>query len=167
MNSTKGGKMNSIICGDSLEVLKTLADESVDMIMTSPPYWGLRNYDVEGQLGLESTFAEYLEKILQITKELKRILTPMGSLWWNHGDSYSSVGKSGGDFGQDGKITKGLSGRSRTKDFKEKSLIGQPWRVAIKMCDEQGWILRSDIKWIKQILLYKERRTIGSVMPTS
>src|SRR3990167_11102130 len=121
-------EINKIIQGDSLEVLKTLPDESVDMIMTSPPYFGLRNYFEVGQIGLEQTFDEYLKKILAITLELKRILKPEGSFWLNMGDSFASVGKIGGDFGQDGKITKGESGRSRTNEFPEKSLIGQPWR---------------------------------------
>src|SRR3990167_7377116 len=150
--------MNEIICGDTTEALRTLGDESVDCIITSPPYWGLRNYGVEKQLGLEKTFVEYLENILYVTKELKRILKPGGSLWWNHGDSYANQ-KVGNQV--DSSFKKGKTHLS------EKSLLGQPWRVAIRMCDEQGWILRSDIKWIKQILLWKEKRTIGSVMPAS
>src|SRR6266550_1090714 len=116
-------EINKIICGDSLEVLKTLPNDFVDCIITSPPYWGLRNYGAGGQIGLEKTFAEYLDKMMLLISELKRILKPSGSLWLNMGDSYASVGKSGGDFGQEGntKISQKYQGRSRTTDFQEKS----------------------------------------------
>src|SRR3990167_329022 len=83
-------EVNKIICGDSLSVLKTLPDDSVDMIMTSPPYFGLRNYGEACQIGLEQTFDEYLKKILAITLELKRVLKSGGSFWLNIGDSYGA-----------------------------------------------------------------------------
>src|SRR5262245_66321642 len=81
---------NKIICGDVVEVLKTLPDECVDCIVTSPPYYGLRDYGVEGQVGLEKTLGEYLDKMLAITAELKRVLKGTGTMWWNHGDNYST-----------------------------------------------------------------------------
>src|SRR3989304_2015763 len=74
MDEINEGKMNEIICGDSLEVLKTLADESVDCVITSPPYWGLRDYGVDGQLGLEPHFNEYIDKLIAIFDEVKRVL---------------------------------------------------------------------------------------------
>ena len=81
---------NQIIYGDVLVVLKTFHDDSIDCVLTSPPYYGLRDYGVEGQIGLEKTLDEYLEKMLAITAELKRVLKPTGTLWWNHGDSYGT-----------------------------------------------------------------------------
>ena len=80
--------MNKIFQGDALTVLKTLQDESVDCVITSPPYYGLRNYGIEGQIGLEDTFEEYLEKILKIVAEIKRILKKTGTFWLNMGDCY-------------------------------------------------------------------------------
>ena len=100
-------------------------------------------------------------------QEIKRVLEPTGNLWLNMGDSYASSGKIGGDFTFAGNISKEYQGRARTNDFQKKSLLGQPWRLAIKMIDEGGWILRNDIVWAKQIYLHSERRTKGSVMPTS
>ena len=82
--------INKIICGDSLSVLKTFPNESVDLVITSPPYYALRNYGVDGQLGLEKTFEEYLEKILAITAEIKRVLKKTGQFWLNMGSSYSN-----------------------------------------------------------------------------
>lgn len=79
---------NKIICGDALKELKQIPNETIDMVITSPPYYGLRNYGIAGQIGLEKTFQEYLENILAITAEIKRVLKKSGSLWLNLGDSY-------------------------------------------------------------------------------
>lgn len=130
--------INQIIQGDALEILKTFPDDCVDLVITSPPYYSLRNYGVEGQIGLEETFNEYLDKILKITAELKRVLKKTGQLWWNHGDS-----------------------------FNDKCFFLQPERLVINMTDKQGWILRNKIVCAKQILLKKENKIIGSAMPTS
>lgn len=135
--------------GDAREELKQIDTESVDCCIVSPPYWRLRTYLPQGhplkdkEIGSERTREEHIATILSLTLELKRILKPIGSFWLNYGESYG--------IGNDC----------------EKSLLGIPWRIAIKMMDEQGWILRSDIKWIKQILLWNQKYTIGSVMPTS
>src|SRR3990167_7761373 len=83
-------ELNKIYQGDSLEILKTFPDKSVDCIVTSPPYYGLRHYDVKGQIGLEESLEEYLNKMLLITAELKRVLKKSGTLFWNHGDSYAN-----------------------------------------------------------------------------
>ncbi|KKN50447.1 hypothetical protein LCGC14_0632780 [marine sediment metagenome] len=91
-------KTNIILQGDSLEQLKTLPDESIDCVMTSPPYWALRDYGVEGQLGLESTFEEYINKLCDIFDEVKRVLKKTGTCWVNLGDTYYGSGKgAGGD----------------------------------------------------------------------
>jgi site-specific DNA-methyltransferase (adenine-specific) len=105
--------------GDSLSVLKTIPDDTVDCIMTSPPYWGQRCYE-NGGIGLENKPEYFIENLLKITKELYRVLKNTGSFWLNIGDTY-----------------------------KNKALQGIPWRVAIKMIDEQGWILRNDVVWNK------------------
>lgn len=158
---------NKIIQGDALEILKEVPDESVDMVITSPPYYALRNYGVDGQIGLEETFEEYLKKILAITNEVKRVLKKSGSFWLNLGDIYGGV--------KEGKIDKKVSDyvKENQKGIKkdlpksEKCLLMMPERIAIAMIDQQGWILRNKIKWAKQVLIKKENRTIGSVMPTS
>jgi len=131
-------KLNHIYQGDTLEVLKTFPDESVDCIITSPPYWGLRDYRVEGQIGLESTLEEYIEKILKITNELKRVLKKTGVMFWNHGSSYQ-----------------------------DKCDTMQNYRLILKMIDEQKWTLRDTIIWAKKIWIAKENKSIGNAMPCS
>lgn len=136
-----------ILSGDSLEVLKTLEKESIDCCVTSPPYWALRDYGVEGQLGLEKTFQEYVDKLCNIFDEVKRVLKKEGSLFVNIGDtymgnsSYSSAGRQG--FGKD-KI--GMINKKGT--VPNKSLCQIPNRFAIEMCN-RGWILRNEIIWHK------------------
>lgn len=150
--------IDTIILGDTLLTLKTLPDESVDMIITSPPYYGLRDYGVEGQLGLEKSLEEFIQNMLEITQELHRVLKKTGTLWWNHGDSYAGSGKGYGDKEADPKFKSILRGggtaRSRTlkperSDIPAKSLMLQAHRLVIRMIDEQGWILRNQIIWHK------------------
>lgn len=163
---------NKIYQGDALAVLKTLPDGFVDCIITSPPYYGLRDYGVEGQLGLEPTLEEFIDKMLLITAELKRVLKKTGTLWWNHGDSYAGSGKGYGDKQADPKFKSILRGggtaRSRTlrperSDIPAKSLMLQAHRLAIRMIDEQGWILRNQIIWHKPNVMpasIKDRFTV-------
>ena len=140
------------------------------------PIGSLRSYlpkdhpDKAKEIGSEPTFKEYLDKMMLIFAEVKRVLKPTGSFWLDMGDSYGANFRGGG-VETASKIQKGNKG---TIDFMgmsgkaEKSLIGQPWRMAIRMIDEQGWILRADINWIKQILVYKKDKkyTMGAVMPS-
>jgi site-specific DNA-methyltransferase (adenine-specific) len=147
--------LNKIIQGDNLEVLKTIPDECVDCIITSPPYWNLRDYGVDGQIGLEDTLEEYLLKLLLITAELKRVLKKTGTLWWNHGDSYGGTGSKGNY-----RDPKNLDERNGQM---EKSLLFQAHRLAIRMIDEQGWILRNQIIWHKPNVMpasVKDRFTV-------
>jgi len=140
-------KTNEIHCGDAAKILKEFPNESVDCIITSPPYYGLRDYGTEGQIGNEKTFDEYLDKILQITAELKRVLKKTGTLWWNHGDSYGGSGMGVGT-----KIYKESyqhEKRPETERGNTKCLMLQAHRLAIRMIDEQGWILRNQIIWHK------------------
>jgi len=108
------------ICGDSLDILKSFPDNCIDMAMTSPPYWGKREYEIAESIGLERKYAEYIDNLMTIFNELLRVLKPSGSFWLNIGDSYLN-----------------------------KNLLGIPWRVALRMCDEQGWILRNSVIWNK------------------
>jgi len=160
--------INKIICGDALLELKKLPDESIDLIITSPPYYGLRNYQVDGQIGLEKTFEEYLKKILEITAELKRVLKKTGTFFLNMGDCYGTHNSGGKGHSHNFKKEDiGQSWNKPKQNLSEKCMLMQPERLAIKMIDEQGWILRNKIKWAKQVLIKKQNRTIGSVMPTS
>ena len=187
-----------IIQGDCLEKLKELADESVDCCITSPPYWGLRDYGtaeweggdekckhkvgrfttphsskqgsnagsgdkqaqglcphcgakrVDDQLGLEKTPEEYVEKMVKVFAEVKRVLKKEGTVWLNLGDSYASTGKEGGDIDLDTgmDINRGRGRLNRHNLIKPKDLIGIPWRVAFAL-QADGWYLRQDIIWHK------------------
>jgi len=105
--------------GDALFVLKELPDSSIDCVMTSPPYWGKREYE-NGGIGLEKDYRDYVRHLAEIFLELKRVLKPTGSFWLNIGDSYQ-----------------------------RKNLLGIPWRVAFELTDNQGWILRNAVVWNK------------------
>lgn len=150
---------NLLLIGDVLERLRMLPDNSVDCIVTSPPYWGLRDYGVPGQLGLEETFDEYLAKMVLVFKELLRVLKPSGTCWVNMGDCYAGGGHGGGgSFAQDGircaeagtdKNRATRKGRMRSPSgLKDKDLVGQPWALAFAL-RAAGWYLRQDIIWHK------------------
>ncbi len=137
--------------GDANHALKLIDDETVDCVVTSPPYFWLRDYGVEGQIGLEETVDGYVSSLYSIMKEVYRVLKKQGTLFLNLGDTYySGKGKS---HGQDMKSKKRRFGlrvvdKSGGMDigYQRKSIIGIPWRVAIRMC-ESGWVLRSPIIW--------------------
>jgi DNA modification methylase len=136
-----------LLCGDALEVLKTLPSESVHCIVTSPPYWGLRNYGVDGQLGAETTPEEYVEKIVIIFREARRVLRKDGTLWLNIGDTSAAKRKyqvNDSKWGDVGNHT----GMMVPKGCKAKDLIGIPWMVAFALRVD-GWYLRSEIIWGK------------------
>lgn len=118
-----------IIIGDALLELKKLKSNSIDCIVTSPPYWGLRDYDIKGQIGLEKTPQQYINKIVDIFLEAKRVLKPTGTLWLNLGDSYSG-------------------GKKTSKPLTSKDIVGIPWKIAFAL-QQNGWILRQDIIWHK------------------
>ena len=145
---------NRILCGDSFKVLKTIPDESMDCVITSPPYWTLRDYGVKGQIGLELSVEEYLEKLIAIFDEVKRVLKPSGTCWANFGDTYANKTKGG----HQDKVKKNLFDSFMQKsvipklpvklDIPAKSLCMIPSRFAIQMI-ERGWILRNEIIWHK------------------
>lgn len=140
------------IQGDTRDMLPTLASGSVDCIVTSPPYFGLRDYGMGGQIGLEPTPADFVAEMVAVFRECRRVLRDDGTLWLNLGDSYANDGKWGGSSG--GKHVSALHGNSGigrgkvTTGLKPKDLIGIPWRVAFAL-QADGWYLRQDIIWSK------------------
>lgn len=137
--------------GDALDVLREMPDQSVDCCVTSPPYFGLRDYGVAGQYGLEASPAEYVETMRAVFAEVRRVLADDGTLWLNIGDSYqSSGGKEGvGPNAVVGSTKRQEFGRTRpTSGLPAKNLLGIPWRTAFALQDD-GWVLRNDIIWNK------------------
>ena len=120
-------KLNYIYQGNCLEVLKTFEDNCINCCITSPPYYGLRDYGVDGQIGNEDTPEDYVNNLVEIFDEVKRVLREDGVLWLNLGDSWSN---------------------KRIGEIKQKDLIGIPWMVAFAL-RESGWYLRQDIIWAK------------------
>lgn len=151
-----------IIQGDSLEVLKTLPSESVQCCVTSPPYYALRDYGVDGQIGLEETPEQYIEKLVDVFREVRRVLKDDGTLWVNIGDSYYHTASNNGGYSDKSTLvgysrpdTKGRianeTGRKvkiNMNGIKPKDLIGIPWMLAFAL-REDGWYLRQDIIWHK------------------
>lgn len=141
--------------GDCRDVLKTMPDKSVNMCVTSPPYFGLRDYDVDGQMGLESTPDEFVAALVEVFREVRRVLRDDGTLFLNLGDSYAGSGK-GGNPGHSKHVKQAtnrgsLSVRGVRRDgdgLKPKDLIGIPWLVAFALRAD-GWYLRKDIIWAK------------------
>ncbi len=136
--------------GDSLTIIKSLPSESVNCCVTSPPYWGLRDYGVDGQLGLEKTPEEYVTKLVEVFREIKRVLRGDGTIWLNLGDSYAGSGKGiGSNHGKAVFTDENIQKTDwRQLDMKPKDLVGIPWRVAFAL-QADGWYLRSDIIWHK------------------
>lgn len=142
--------------GDALAVAREMASGAVDCIVTSPPYFGLRDYGIEGQYGLEESPAEYVETMRGLFAELRRVLADDGGLWLNLGDSYVggggySPGAPSNAAGSKASRSKGLIGggpSSRCTGLAAKNLLGIPWRVAFAL-QEDGWILRNAIVWHK------------------
>ena len=143
--------------GDVRDELPTLADESIDCVVTSPPYWGLRDYGAPGQLGLEATPAEYVARMVAVFREVRRVLSDTATLWLNLGDSYHGGGYAnhavnGPEWleahGGDRRQSRQQDRIRANPELKPKDLIGIPWRVALAL-QEDGWYLRSDIIWSK------------------
>jgi len=132
--------------GDCLKLMQELDDGCIDTIITSPPYWGLRDYGVDGQIGLEPTLEEYHARLLDITAECMRVLKPTGVMFWNMGDSYAS---SGGASRHKGYSDPKEPSAYPQGNIQPKSLFMQNERLIIRMIDEQGWILRNRIIWFK------------------
>ena len=143
--------------GDVIACLRSLPDACVQCVVTSPPYWGLRDYGVEGQIGLEPTPEEHVERMVEVFREVRRVLRDDGVLWLNYGDCYagSTTGadrppEPGHTHEDSGRVKTGQENKHRRPDagLKPKDLVGMPWRIAFAL-QADGWYLRSDIIWSK------------------
>ncbi len=154
--ATADNKSVKLYQGDVLDVLKRLPEKSVQMVVTSPPYWGLRDYQTVGQIGLEKTPDEFIDKMVEVFSLVHRVLRDDGTLWLNLGDTYST-----GKVGRSDMITGGGLWEGRRQGWEESmtrgrgridlppgNLVGTPWRVALAL-QANGWVLRQDIVWHK------------------
>jgi DNA modification methylase len=151
--------INEILQGDVLARLKDIPDDYVQMVCTSPPYWALRDYGEDGQFGLEPTPEGYVERLVEIGQELKRVLRDDGTFWLNLGDTYWGGGWRGVELNKhSGNVQKGhpgshcgdaiSMGKGTHSLFKAKDMVGIPWRSAFGL-QADGWYLRQDIIWSK------------------
>ena len=142
--------MIKILQGDAYDRMREIEDESIDCIVTSPPYWQLRDYGIEGQLGLEKTAEEYLEKLIAVFDEAWRVLKDSGTVFVNMGDTYSNVNSKfiSGSNNKNYYIDKQTAKIRKKTDIRRKSKMMIPERFAIAMI-ERGWILRNEIIWHK------------------
>lgn len=137
-----------VYLGDAHRILQRIPAQSCQVAVTSPPYWGLRDYEEPGQIGSEETIDEYIERLVVIFRELRRVLMDEGTFWLNIGDSYTSGGRTWR--APDKKNpARAMAYRAPTPEgLKPKDLVGIPWRLAFAL-QEDGWYLRSDIIWNK------------------
>lgn len=150
--------MNEIRIGDALSELKELPDCIADCCITSPPYFNLRDYGIDGQIGLENTVEEYINRLTEVFREVRRVLKSDGTLWLNIGDSYAGStkgrkknGKHSDENSKSGNYYSGFNDKLQYKmypGYKKKDLIGIPWLLAFALKND-GWYLRQDIIWNK------------------
>ena len=146
--------MNKIFEGDCIESMKLMADKSVNCCVTSPPYFGLRDYGHDGQIGLEETPDQFVAKLVDVFREVKRVLKDDGTLWLNLGDSYAGGGGASGHTAETKNLGANTSNYGAVKSggrkygLKPKDLIGIPWMVAFALRSD-GWYLRQDMIWSK------------------
>ena len=143
--------MVDVLTGNSLEVLKTLPSGSVQCCITSPPYYGLRDYGVDGQFGQEESPEKFIDNLVNVFREVRRILKDGGTLWVNIGDSYcgtASKGEYRDPKYKDGRNGQAISKTQNVENCKHKDLIGIPWMLAFALRGD-GWYLRQDIIWSK------------------
>jgi len=141
---------NHIFVGDSREVLKAFPDAIVNTTVTSPPYYNLRDYGEENQIGLEESLDDYIEQLCIVFDEVHRVTKDDGTFWLNIGDCYANKGEIPSDGRKGFSRTSGMGIADKTiEGLTTKDLIGVPWRVAFAL-QKRGWILRSDIIWAKK-----------------
>lgn len=155
---SKTPKTSQIVAGDALSVLRRISDNYIDCCVTSPPYFGLRDYGTEGQIGLEESPQQYVDKLVEIFREVRRTLRPEGTLWLNIGDSYAGSGKGrnkdgifnerAANFQSYGQRKSCITKTAISQETKRKDLIGIPWLLAFALRAD-GWYLRQDIIWYK------------------
>ena len=155
MTDNKSGNIAEILVGDVIKRLQELPDKSVQTVVTSPPYWGLRDYGQDGQLGLESTPEQYVANMVDVFREVWRVLSDDGTLWLNIGDSYMTTPAGNKTWGNGVGSNKHYENKKihdttkrKVEGLKNKDLIGIPWRLAFALQSE-GWYLRQDIIWAK------------------
>nr|WP_260580283.1 site-specific DNA-methyltransferase [Sphingopyxis sp. PET50] len=137
-----------LVVGDARKVLKDFPDDHFQCVVTSPPYWGLRDYGIDGQIGAENDVNIYIEDLVALFGEVRRTLRSDGTLWLNIGDSYTSGGRTWRDTDSKNK-GRGMDYRAPTPEgLKPKDLIGVPWKLAFAL-QADGWYLRTDIVWNK------------------
>lgn len=148
--------INRIHEGDARTVLDALPESSIHCVMTSPPYWNLRDYHVEGQIGLESSVVEYVDQLVTVGRKIRRVLRDDGSWWLNLGDSFAGSGGAGGQWTDDhsgsaqyaGTAGDAANGALTDTSFTRKTKLLVPHRIAIALIND-GWIVRSDAVWAK------------------
>jgi DNA modification methylase len=162
--------MLRILHGDVMGVLKEMPSDSVHCCVTSPPYWGLRDYGVEGQIGLESSVQEHMNVLVEVFREVRRVLRPDGTCWLNYGDAYANAGKSGLHVKGASSTLRGTPNHAHMHSekipdgLKPKDLMMLPSRIALAL-QADGWWLRSEIVWAKGVSFCPAYS--GSVMPDS
>jgi len=137
-----------VLHGDTREIIHRLPDNSFQCVVTSPPYWGVRDYGVQRQIGAEAELDAYLDTLVDVFREVRRVLKPEGTFWLNIGNTYTSGGRK---WRQEDNKNKGraMSYRPQTPPgLKKKDLIGVAWLLALK-CQRDGWYLRNDVIWYK------------------
>lgn len=135
-----------LLCGDALEQLRSFPDESINCCVTSPPYYNLRDYGEPGQIGTEETVEEYIGKLVDVFREVRRVLRQDGTLWVNIGDSYAT--SSGPQPPTNTRNSQGHTAKKVPEGYKRKDMIGVPWLLAFALRAD-GWYLRQDIIWHK------------------
>lgn len=144
----KGGADSAILTGDARKLLGSIPAATFQTTITSPPYWSLRDYGIEGQIGVEQSIDEYAEELVALFEEVRRVTREDGTLWLNIGDSYTSGGRTWRAPDRKNPI-RAMDVRPPTPDgLKPKDLVGVPWRLAFAL-REAGWYLRADIVWHK------------------
>jgi DNA modification methylase len=139
---------SALICGDTESVLTTLPECSFQSCITSPPYWSLRDYDIPGQIGLESSVSAYIDHLAKVFAQVRRVLKDDGTLWLNIGDSYTSGGRTWRATDKKNPV-RAMNVRPPTPEgLKPKDLVGVPWLLAFAL-QKDGWYLRADIIWNK------------------
>jgi site-specific DNA-methyltransferase (cytosine-N4-specific) len=137
-----------VLRGDTRNIIRHLPDDSIQCVVTSPPYWGVRDYGIDGQIGAEPELEAYLETLVDIFREVRRVLKPEGTFWLNIGNTYTSGGRKWRQEDEKNK-GRGMSYRPETPPgLKKKDLIGVAWLLALQ-CQRDGWYLRNDIIWYK------------------
>ena len=142
-------ELNKVYLGNAIDIIKTFPDESINCVVTSPPYYGLRDYGINGQIGLEETPEEYIERLVSLFREIGRCLKKDGTLWINIGDTYNGSKRGNTEIIKHKNVAEQCDFvKKKWAGAKQKDLIGIPWLLAFALRAD-GWYLRQDIIWHK------------------